>query len=83
MCYIIFMTIDSVFYVVHDVQGGSLGPPFGGYKGDKSPAQGFRGNTCDNSFLLQEVCCFLPHFSCPLLGGFSAHGFCRWFFIFG
>jgi hypothetical protein len=34
-------------------------------------------------FFLEKHVAFLPHFSCPLLGGFSAHGFCRWFSIFG
>jgi hypothetical protein len=32
-------------------------------------------------FLMKRVT-FLPRFPCPLLGGLTAHGFCRWYSIF-
>jgi hypothetical protein len=40
---------------------------------------GFPWETCHifSSFFM------LPQFSCPLLGGFLTHGFCRWFSISG
>jgi hypothetical protein len=60
----------------------------GGFDGgDSPPAWGFRGNAPE-FFFPQETCHFfssffmLPRFLCPLLGGFSAHGFLSMVFYF-
>jgi hypothetical protein len=81
MCYILCMTSYSVCYVPLGMQGGlrgAIGPP----------VWGFGGSSPEKFFLPRETCSIFasffvsPRFSCPLLGDFSAHGFCRWFSIF-
>jgi hypothetical protein len=69
MCYMLCMTSFSVCYVASGAQ------------------RGLRG--AKNFLLPWEMCRIFslfftsPRFSCPLLGGFSAHGFCQWFSISG
>jgi hypothetical protein len=70
MCYILQMTRPSVLYIVSGVHPG------------------FENSAPEKFCLSQEKCLIFssffmsPRFSCPLLGGFLAHGFCRWFSIF-
>jgi hypothetical protein len=49
---------------------------------------GFRGSAPEKKKIFPRETCHIfasffmsPRFSCPLLGSFSAHGFCRWFSI--
>jgi hypothetical protein len=79
MCYIHCTTSSSVWYVASGAHG-SLRVGEG--------SQGFKGSTPENLFSPWETCHIFvsffmsPRFSCPLLGGFLAHGFCQWFSIF-
>jgi hypothetical protein len=75
MCYILCMS-SSVLHCV------------GGAGGKYPPLAGVQGQRPREIFFPREMCHIfasffvLPRFSCPLLGGFSAHGFLPMVFYF-
>jgi hypothetical protein len=84
VCVIFFARLALVFATLRRVQGD--------YRGAISPLRdcgGLGAAPPRKIFFPRETCHIFasffmsPRFSCPLLGGFSAHGFCQWFSISG
>jgi hypothetical protein len=85
-CWVCVIFFARLALVSATLRQGCIGGFEGGHIGGF--CRGFRGNPRE-IFFPREMCHIfasffvLPRFSCPLLGGFLAHGFFRWFSISG